>query len=264
MKPAVYRSLVTRNELFLATAAVAAHATFKQEGFRQRDMKFYIELFSNWVEVSFDQFSLSMQNTQISRFLDTIVKEGFAQKLGRGKTPRYHLTRVGLLELINRCVSKDYLSRPTRFFFLYFFIGHYKTRITDLVRLEGREFPHALRIELDSLLDEQALLKRQISFTDKAIKRLKARVDDGARIVQFASQKGRSGAGISDVVKEVERLFPYELNNQKPLTELIHEIPLDQREWEICEGTKYRSAEIFEPALRLLQNFHKELTRLSA
>jgi hypothetical protein len=259
-----YRSFALRNELFFATAAVAAHSTFSPDGFRQRDLKFYAELFSNWVEVSFDQFSLSMQNTQLSRFLELIVKEGFAQRVKRGSLPRYRLTRVGLIELLRRCVSKDYTSKPTQFFFLYFFISNYKSRIWNLILREGREFPDALRIELETVLDQNKLLGNQLVYTNKAIQRIQARVDDGKNIVSHIRKKAGLSSSIAELVLDIQKLFPYELNNQKPFTDLIREIPEDQKGWEILEGTRLRSNQIFEPTLRLLIKFADELDKLKS
>ena len=43
----------TRLQLLLGAATIAAHSTSVQEGFRQRDVRFLFDLFSNWIETCF-------------------------------------------------------------------------------------------------------------------------------------------------------------------------------------------------------------------
>ena len=63
-----------RNQLFVATAVVAAHANVSKGGFRQRDVKFWIELFSNWVESALPAEVLEVQNNQILRYIICIKR----------------------------------------------------------------------------------------------------------------------------------------------------------------------------------------------
>ena len=85
-------------------AAIAAHARFSSRGFRQKDLRFLLELFWNWVESAMVGPSIAIQNVQIARYLDTLAQEGFAKRLAGGKSPRYRLTRVGLLECLGQIV----------------------------------------------------------------------------------------------------------------------------------------------------------------
>ena len=111
-------SLVERSEIFFATATVGAHANASKSGFRQRDVKFLIELFSNWVESSLGTFSIPVQNTQVSRYLSGLADEGYARRISRKGRPTYRLTRIGLIELISRIVERNYISQKEEFFFL--------------------------------------------------------------------------------------------------------------------------------------------------
>ena len=43
-------SLVDRHEIFLCGACVGAHSNSQGEGFRQKDIKFLLELFINWFD----------------------------------------------------------------------------------------------------------------------------------------------------------------------------------------------------------------------
>lgn len=44
--------LFSENEAIVAAAVVAAQATLGSDGFRQRDVRFYISVFSNWVGIA--------------------------------------------------------------------------------------------------------------------------------------------------------------------------------------------------------------------
>lgn len=55
------------------------------------------------------------------------------------------------------------------------------------------------------------------------------------------------------VVKKVEHLFPYELNYQKPLTQLFGETPEDLQKWELTEGNQFRVKLLWTHYLDLLK-----------
>jgi hypothetical protein len=50
----------------------------------------------------------------------------------------------------------------------------------------------------------------------------------------------------------VEAVYPYELNNQKPLSALFAEIPEGMKRWELTTGNLYRKRFIWEPRRTLL------------
>ncbi|MCB0340460.1 MAG: hypothetical protein KDD53_12690, partial [Bdellovibrionales bacterium] len=95
-------SALERYEVFICSALLAAHSSGEENGFRQRDIKFYMGLFSNWLETSLPGDMLEVQQTQILRYLENLVSEGFARKLSRGQLPVYRLTRTGLVEITSR------------------------------------------------------------------------------------------------------------------------------------------------------------------
>ncbi len=256
-----YRSLFGRYELFIAAACVGAHAN-ESEGFRQREVRFLSELFLNWVENGIHKSSLQLQNTQIARYLDHLVAEGFARKISREKHPRYRLTRVGLLELVSRMAETPREKREGSFFFLFYFIKNYGPRIFELVRKEGGQFPSALRIELEALLDAKQLLAREIRETKREMEKLAARSDDARNSSSLCTRLHHGNSRFEEIVKELENRFPYDLNSQKPLSELIFSLPPEARRWELEVGNLCRAAEIWDPERRLLDSYLKELSKL--
>jgi len=75
-------SLAQRLNVYLEAATLAAHASFIETGFRVRDLRFFTELFRNWSD-DFDPTSVPFQNTQLCRYLDTLVVDGFARHASR-------------------------------------------------------------------------------------------------------------------------------------------------------------------------------------
>jgi hypothetical protein len=257
-------SLAQRSELFFATAVIASHATEGDQGFRQRDVRFLIELFSNWVESGLGESVLKVQNTQISRYLSYLVREGYARQISRKGLPRYALTRTGLLEQTSRIVNRNYLADREQFFFLYYFISSYKPLIEELVKKEGQQFPYALKVELDALLDARALLTNELERAQLELKKLKARLTDAKKTASMTQSWIKSGKSLEQVINEAERLYPYELNSTKPLHELMRWIQPAQREWELGEGNNRRVNLLWQPSEYLLLGYIEALKKLAS
>lgn len=260
-------SLLFRYEPYFACAAVAAHATraadSKQPGFRQRDVRFFIELFSNWSETTLSDCVLRVQNTQISRFLRGLVAEGYARLSARKGRDSFYLTRIGLIELITRAVSRSYFEQREQFFFVYYFVANYKGIISELVQREGQQFPPALQMELQSLLDESSFLDRQLTRARSELEKLERRIHDAQATIELARDGVAQGLSLEDIVREAQRKYPYELNSQKPLKELISDIPERSRLWELEKGNQMRIEQIWKPGHELLLVFIRQLERLA-
>jgi hypothetical protein len=250
-------------ELFVAAAVIAAHASAPREGFRQRDVRFLIELVTNWVELTLHGPVLEINNTQVQRYLDDLVSEGFARRLSRGKHPRYRLARTGLIELLGRIIPQTLCSQLQHFFFLFYFIRNYRPRIEKLIEEEGKQFPLALKLEVEALLDEKALVQQQLHFAQLELKKLDVRISDGFKLGALAAKLYSQNISTPDVAKEVEKLYPYELNSQKPLSELISALPEDLAKWELEIGALQRAEHIWEPSRALLRAYVQILQKLT-
>jgi hypothetical protein len=249
-------------ELFVASAVLASHANVKGEGFRQKDVRFLIELFSNWVETTFEGQVLSINNTQVLRYLDSLVEEGFARRLAKDQHPCYRLSRTGLIELISRLIPQRLYIQPEHFFFLFYFLKNYRPRIEKLVEQEGKQFPHSLRLEVESLLDVGKLVEQQIQYAKLEITKLKQRTLDAEHVSQLAFSLFDASKPVDEVAAAVEQEYPYELNSQKPLSELFSEIPEDLGCWELTEGSARRAKHLWGPSLKMLECYLECLTDL--
>ena len=255
-----HRSTVDRLDIFMASATLATHASFFEEGFRLRDIRFFVELFLNWSE-DVESETHSLQNTQLARFLSTLTESGFAKRHVKKSTPIFRLTRLGLLELLNRIIGSKNVFHPSTALFRICFIKSYRPRLEALFAREGAHFPHSLRVELAALLDVETLIAHEIARVERALKRAEQRIDDALKTSALTKNRLAAGTPFSEVVREVENRYPYELNTMKPLEELIASIAADQRQWELEEGNLIRVETIWKPQRALLQSL---LTQLRA
>jgi uncharacterized small protein (DUF1192 family) len=124
-----------------------------------------------------------------------------------------------------------------------------------LVRAEGSQFPHALQVELRELLDTTRLCERQIAVLERELERLDARIRDclsGSALVVKMQREGRSPG---DIVGAVEARYPYELNSQKPLSDIAREMTSERLCWELEVGAVRRAELLFMPERKGVVHF---------
>lgn len=255
-------SLAQRVEIFFATALVASHASFNIQGFRTRDIIFFIELFSNWIESALDKQSVRPQTVQVNRYLTTLVDEGFAKRVAKKKYPTFRLTRAGVIELLNRIVYRDYTAQREHFFFVFCFIVSYKQRLIELARQEGKTFPPSIQLELGEILSEGNFLEREMKAVERELHKLDGRILAAREASNLAETMLKQRKSLEETIAAVQRRYPYELNSTKPLSELMDSIQKDQRSWELIEGARYRSALLWQPTRTLLLEYKEQLKSL--
>lgn len=257
-------SVFDRFALVAATAAVAAHANARAEGFRQKDVRFLMELFCNWIESFSRSEMVLIQNTQVLRYLKELERDGFVRLIRSARRPLYRLSRTGLIELISRAVSSTGTENPAQFFFLYYFISNYRQKIFDLVKAEGRQFPYALELELEGLLDCKGLLDREIKNAERKLREMDLRVSDGQKAAQLTAELIAKKVPYAEIVKRWEKLYPYGLNSHKPLSELFSEISPDIANWEIETGNIRRVENMWKPIRALHSRYLETLKQLKS
>ena len=114
-------SIYKNYSAYINSALLACHASFDESGFRQKDLKFFIELFTNWMDSRFDGPGLEIKNPQVQRILEDLKKENLLKKTVKNQRPHYRFTPIGLLEIASRFVSVDLTKELEDFFFLYHF-----------------------------------------------------------------------------------------------------------------------------------------------
>jgi hypothetical protein len=250
--------------IYFIAATLGAHSNFLQEGFRQKDVRFLVGLFLNWMEASTKGVDEKIHNTQISRFLDQLLKNGYATKSARGPAPRYQLTRAGLLELVSQLVQVPVPAPFEQFFFVFYFVKNYGSRLTELVAQKENRLPRSLQVELESLLDLKEILDQQIRFVQLEIRKLEERMKETKAAALLASQLSAKGASADEMIRSVEQLFPYEMNSQKKMSDLFREIPPALRIWELTTGNTNRYEILWASQKDSLEGYLKALNQMKA
>ncbi len=249
-----------QNEVFFIVAAIAAHSSFDQAGFRQKDIRFLIEMFSNWIDIEFKDRVLAVHNTQIMRYLEQLVTEGDAKRMSREKQPRYRLTRSGLVNLLSKLAYREPGFPLEQFYYVYHFLEAYRGPLEALIQSEGNQFPPALKIEMDSILDVSKLLRAQVEFVENALQLLRKRVEENKAVIEIIREGRKQKKSVAEIVHEIEVKYPYDLNSQKPLSEFYEEMPLKMREFVLDIAIPKRTHQIWMPMLQILEK-HLEILR---
>jgi len=246
---------------FFAAAALGAHSNFSPEGgFRQKDFRFLLVLFLNWLEPSTREMDQEIHNTQLSRYLDTLTRHGFALRRMNQKRPLYQITRSGLVELIGQLTEVPVQAPFEQFFFSYYFVRNYSSRLTELVAQKESRLPRSFQIELSAMLDHRELLDQQIKAIQLEIRKLEVRLKETKGAYDLA--RANQDKGPEEMIRLVELHFPYDLNSTKPMSELMREIPAQLRAYELTEGNLARVQYLWQPQLEHLNGYLRSLMSL--
>ncbi|MCB0328309.1 MAG: hypothetical protein KDD70_01560 [Bdellovibrionales bacterium] len=246
------QSLFDRYEPFVAAAILGAHANTRSAGFRQYDVRYMLEIFTNWVSSAEGQSSLPIQNNQIARYLNALVEEDFATSLGDGRKLRYRLTRRGLLEVITRFVTKAHYNPREHFYFVLSFADMYAGRMIDFVKEEGARFPNSLRLELEALLDPASILNRQIEEVKHELYLLDKRIKDIQKIEALVNKRLGEGVSYENITAEVDRIGFFGFSTQLRFTEVFEMSTVKQGIWEMICGNLLREKLLWEPCRAIL------------
>ena len=248
--------------LFINSALLAVHNNHPGVGFRQKDVKFYLELLTNWMETVFKGCGLEVQNTQIQRLLDSMTSEGLLKKEAKKKFPLYSFTPIGLLEVITRLVSDDSLLDLQNFFFLYHVVSLYSNKMEDILLEQRSYLPKSYQLEIKHLLNPETLIERQKKRISIEIEKLSERIDEAYKMSELANTYIKKNLQLSEIIKKVESQYPYQLNNQKKMTELFKGLPPDVQLLEISKGPKQRAQLLWGPLLKNYQSYLSILNSL--
>lgn len=250
------------NDIYILAACIAAHANGVKEGFRQKDVKFLIEMLSNWMDMTLEGSTMDVHNTQVMRYLNYLVDQDWAKIVARGKQPRYKLTAIGLLTLVSKLVNRPPRFPLENFYFVFHFLETYRPPIEQLLQSESKGLPSAIKIELDFLLDMKKFLETQLRFLDRETQKLRQRIADSVEVTKIV-RKARADRKISkDVVLEIEKKYPYDLNSQKSLSEFYLEIPEPLRDFILDHGIAKRTKQIWIPVLSAMEAHLENLKKL--
>ena len=67
---------------------------------------------------------------------------------------------------------------------------------------------------------------------------------------------------VPEIIKELEKKHPYELNSEKPLSELYASFPPSHTYWELTTGAVSRATELWTPMNALWETYLNALEKL--
>ena len=258
------KSITDRYQIFVAAAVLAAHAVRPRTGFRQLDVCRFVELFSNWLESMEPQSDFSVQHTQIARYLENLVREGFARRMAEKAHPLYRLTRSGLVDIATRVKNPAHLMRREYFFFVLCMARSYRRKMLDVFQREGSDFPKALQLEMESLFDTDHLLDMQIAAVNRELKKLDERLEMVQKSQALAGSLLQSGSRADQVLEEIDRLHPFGLDQQQRYSEVFSVATEKQAIWELTTGNQNRVKYMWLPARNMLAHYVAELRALKS
>ena len=244
--------------LIFQAAALAAHSNSQGQGFRQKDLKFMAELMANWMDAMWPSGQDRWHNTQVMRFLNSYAEQGLARKT-KQSPPTYRLTRGGLVEICAALSAGPFPLSPSAFCFLHYFLKAYAQRVLQMIAHEGSGYSKTLQLEVESHLDVKTLVANQKKALKYAIQRLQVRQKETRDTALLARKLHGQDYTVDQIVSEASHLYPYDLNNQKPMEELFREIPPELRLWELMEGNEFRAEVLWTQEIEILQSFLKSL-----
>jgi hypothetical protein len=250
------------NLVFFA-ATLGAHAIHFETGFRQKDVRFLVELFLNWMNSKSTVESQALHNTQIMRHLERAAHEGLVKKqIKKGKQPWYRLNRGGLIEMARALTKKeiDPFNSMGDFYFSYQFIVNYKLRIRELIQDETMVLPRAIILELEQIFDESHYLSETIRSLELELKTLKIRINDSEKTTSLYREMKKHGKDQKEIFSAIDKNYPYELHNQKRLSELLAEFPIAMAEWELGQANTNRIEMMWKPRAQILE-YHLKLLK---
>jgi hypothetical protein len=255
-------SNLEHNDIFVIAGCLGAQTIFSAEGFRQKDLKFLIEMFSNWVDTTLKDRVLSVHNTQVMRYLHFLVNQGFAQKTTRKGQPRFRLTRLGLIALLTQLVRRPPQFPLEHFFFGFHMIDAYRHQIETLVMSEGEQFPAALKIELDALFNLRKILDEQLAYIQTELRKLKQRISDSEAVETLVKKMRRDKRSVKEIANEIDKQYPHDLHSQKPLAQVYNELPKPVADWILDVAIAKRREQIWLPISEVLEKHALILERL--
>ena len=165
------------------------------------------------------------------------------------------------MELSQSLSSGPFPLSASEFCFLHYFLKAYGSRIQQLIAREGSGFSKTLQLEIESHLDYKGLIANQRKALQFAIQRLQVRQKETHETAQLVTRLQKDGYPVEHIINEVAHLYPYDLNNQKPMEELFREIPPELRLWELVRGNQHRADTLWTLEIKLLQSFLDQLPK---
>jgi hypothetical protein len=242
------RSHAEEVSTFVAAAVLAAHgARVQRGGFAATDVRFFFQLFTNFVEHDVTRPGQDLALTQVRRALDRLAHHRWLRRRGRAQLARgrpgarYVVEDVGLEGLARGLVTESPRRSFEEALFVAMFVTAYGKSVAALAK--SKRTARALA----KLLDARSVLRAAEAHLARVECDLDARAKAG---LAMAEEALRVFAATSDAKKAIARLDrpgSYQLHGVRPLGELLAGLPAEVQSFEIEHGIELRVRALFVP-----------------
>lgn len=247
-------------KLFYA-AIIATWLNREEKGFRQKDVRFYIDLLLDWMENSPFSKGVVIQNTQMMRFLNHLVEKQWLTKKQQSP-PLYFFNNKFLMELLRETLSISE-NDPYEIFFLQFHLSSvYRESLSEMLFIRGVELTRGQKIDLEHLLDKKILLRNQKERIEMEIKKLSMRQKEISKMISFAKEELKLNPDPIAAVKKIETKYPYQLQYQKSMSKAFSEIHPKLRVLELTVHSEKRMDTLWAPMESYLRSYLKVLDEI--
>lgn len=255
------QSMIARTAL-MEVSTLAAYGVSRSGQFRQRDIRYFIDLFSNWIDpTGQNDLLVSIQNTQIARFVEALIADGKAQQVVSSKQKRYVLVIDGLPALVRQVQGRNYIYSPSVTFFLYLFFTDYFAPYVQGRLQSGPKRYHTILKRLYDVASPGLFIETQLFHIDARLREFERvfliQRDTDALL---AESEGTVPAG--ELLEDTESAGAFFLHSEKPLKKLLSRGGYDRIEWEATEGRHHRLQLLWQSELSRLQLFRKQLQEI--
>lgn len=242
-------------------ATIATWLNREEKGFRQKDVKFYLDLTIDWMEATPFSKNITVSNTQMMRFLNELVEKQWLSKKTQ-TVPVYTFNNKYFMELIKETLTIDE-DDPYEFFFLQYHLASvYRETLSELLFIRGIGLSRGQKLDLDHLLNARYLLRTQKERIEKEIQKLTLRRKEVEKMIVMAHTEFKAGHDAIVVAQKIESKYPYQLQYQKKMSKTFEELHPKLRVLELTLNSEKRLATLWGPMEEFLQSYLKVLSQL--
>lgn len=243
------------------SAIIATWLNREEKGFRQKDVHFYLDLIIDWLESAPFAKNITIQNTQLMRFLDLLVERQWLTKKDEGH-PVYFFNNKHCMELLRETLSSS-PEDPYEIFFLQFHLATvYRSSLSEMLFIRGVELSHGQKIDLEHLLDEKFLLRNQKERIELEIKKLSQRQKEVYKMIDLAKDELNKHNDPIQAASKIEEKYPYQLQYQKSMSKAFMDVHPKLRANELTLHSELRIKTLWGPMEEFLRAYLQILNRL--
>lgn len=243
--------------------AILVVGMIKKE-FRPKDLIFFIDLVKDVLMPSRHGFDISVQTIQVQRWLKRYVAWDWLMIRRRGRYETYHIKSEGLKGLAATLTSPEQHLDIQEALLIQELLDAYgpllRAQIPDKNAL-GKAEPW-----LELLLAPKTILRRQWQILKKTIAHHERRQKESLQLQKYCQDGLAKGRSLEELLTDMPAPYSYSRQHQKPLGELLLEVPRPVAEFEMRKGFALRQERFYTPTLEYLymqQAFYEKLLQIS-